>query len=194
MKMAPIDIAHRSFGRKITGFDPDEVMNFLRQVADEMDAIIRERNTLKENLREKEIQILEYKERDDVLKNTITTATKMSEKIKKDAEREAHLIINDAHQKSEVIVRDSRDSLKRIFQEITELKKVRMQFEGNLRALLQSHLTMLEQGKKIMPNPALDQSSISIQEDSVIKQGHSESDIERNVTEAIEQAAQNFNL
>lgn len=166
MRITPIDIAHKSFHRKMMGLDPDEVMEFLRFVSDEMESLIRERNSLKESLREKELAVAEYRERDELLKSTITTATRMSEKLQGDAEREARLIINDAHQKSEVIVRDARDSLKRIYQEITELKRVRMQFENNLKALVQSHMAMLEQGHKIMPSPVVDaRISMDISED-----------------------------
>src|SRR5690606_14022962 len=90
------------------------------------------------------------------LKSTITTATRMSEKMQADAEREAKLIINDANQKADAIVREARDSLKRLYGEITDLKKIRMQFENNLKALIQSHLTMIDQGAKIMPNPIVE--------------------------------------
>ncbi|HMN67261.1 MAG TPA: DivIVA domain-containing protein [Bdellovibrionales bacterium] len=153
MRIAPIDIAHKTFHRKMMGFDPDEVMDFLRLCAEELEGLIKERNSLREALREKELAIAEYRERDELLKSTITTATRMSEKMQVDAEREAKLIIHDANQKADVIVRESRDSLKRIYSEITDLKKVRMQFENNMRALVQSHLTMLDQAAKIMPNP-----------------------------------------
>lgn len=156
MKIAPIDIAHKTFNRKMMGLDPQEVMDFLRLVADELESVIRERNSLRESLRERELTIGEYRERDDLLKSTITTATRMAEKIQTDADREARLIINDANQKSEMIVRDARDSLKKIYQEITELKRVRMQFENNIRALVQSHMTMLEQGNKVMPSPGIE--------------------------------------
>ncbi len=156
MRIAPIDIAHKSFGRKMMGLDPEEVMDFMRLVAEEMEALIKERNSLKENLREKEMAVVEYRERDELLKSTITTATRMSEKMHVDAEREAKLIINDASQKADVIVREARDSLKRIYNEITELKKVRMQFENNLKAIIQSHLQMIDQGAKIMPNPTIE--------------------------------------
>lgn len=156
MKIAPIDIAHKTFSRKMMGLDTDEVMDFLRGVADELESVIRERNSLREALREKEMAIVEYKERDELLKSTITTATKMSEKMHIDAEREARLIINDANQKAEMIIRDARDSLKKIYQEITDLKRIRLQFENNMRALMQSHLTMLDQGQKVMPSPAID--------------------------------------
>ena len=160
MRIAPIDIAHKTFHRKMMGFDPDEVMDFMRQVAGEMEALVKERNSMREALREKELAIAEYRERDELLKSTITTATRMSEKMQVDAEREAKLIIHDANQKADTIVRESRDSLKRIYSDITDLKRVRMQFENNMKALIQSHLTMLEQGQKIMPNPAIEQKTI----------------------------------
>ncbi len=155
MKIAPIDIAHKNFTRRMMGVDPIEVTDFLRQIAEEMEALIRDRNILRESVREKELAILEYRERDELLKNTITTATKMSDRIQQDAERESRLILNDAKQQAEMIVRDARDSLKKMFQEIAELKKIRMQYENNLRALVQSHIAMMDQGHKIMPDPDL---------------------------------------
>jgi len=156
MKIAPIDIAHKTFGRKFGGFDPEEVMDFLRSVSDELETVIRERNSLKEAMREKELAIAEYKERDELLKSTITTATKMADKIQTDAERESRLILQDADQKADMIQRDARDSLKKIYHEITDLKRLRLQFENNLKALIQSHLTMLDQGKIVMPNPSIE--------------------------------------
>jgi len=164
MRIAPIDIAHKTFHRKMMGFDPDEVMDFLRLVAEELETLIKERNSLRESLREKELSVAEYRERDELLKSTITTATRMSEKMQIDAEREAKLILHDANQKAETIVRESRDSLKRIYQEIGDLKRVRMQFENNLKALVQSHLTMLDQGQKIMPSPNVDANMPSFRE------------------------------
>ncbi|WP_255490163.1 DivIVA domain-containing protein [Bdellovibrio sp. KM01] len=151
MKITPIDIAHKSFGKRMMGLDTDEVMDFLQQVAAQMEALIQDRNSLKEALREKELSLMEYKERDQVLKETIATATQMADRLRQDAEREAKLITADANQKAEIITRDSRDSLKRMYQEVNELKRARMQFEANLKALAQAHLSLLEQGEKYMP-------------------------------------------
>ena len=187
MRIAPIDIAHKTFSRKIMGFAPEEVMDFLRKMADELEQLMSERNNLRESLREKELSIIEYRERDELLKNTITTATKMSDRIHTDAEREAKLIIDDASQKAEIITQDARNSLKKIFEDIAELKKVRMQFENNLRALIQSHLTMLEQGRKIMPSPMVNEKSqvATLSEEEVI---------EENVHRVIDGAAKNLEV
>ena len=179
MKIAPIDIAHKTFGRKMMGFDPDEIMEFLRAVAEEMETLIRDRNTLRETLREKELSIIEFRERDDLLKSTITTATKMSERVQADAEREARLILNDAKQQADIIIRDARDSLKKIYSEVSDLKRIRMQYENNLRALIQSHLTMMEQGQRIMPDPAIQAASFT--------------DAEKNQVEEVEQIKANVN-
>jgi cell division initiation protein len=161
MKITPIDIAHKSFGKRMMGLDTDEVMDFLQQIAAQMESLIQEKNSLKEAIREKELSLMEYKERDQVLKETIHTATQMGERLRQDAEREAKLIVADAAQKAEIITRDSRDSLKKMYQEVTELKRARMQFEANLKALAQAHLSLLETGEKYMPQMQLPNHSIS---------------------------------
>jgi|GEM_PF-1833632 len=153
MKVTPIDIAQRSFSKKVLGYDPQEVQEYLQDVATVLEKIIHERNSLKETLREKELSLLEYKDRDQVLKNTIATASQMAERLRQDAERESKLILADASQKAEMIIRDSRESMKKTYQEISDLKKSRLQFEANLKSLVQAHLTLIEQGEKYMPQP-----------------------------------------
>ena len=152
MKLVPIDIAHKTFSKKMMGYHPEEVTDFLNAVADEMEGLVKERNQLRENLREKELRILEYKERDQVLNNTIETAQKMAERIREDNEREARLIVNDANQKAEIILRDARDSLKNLYAEMSNLKKSKIQIEANLRALLQAHLQLLNEQMAVIPD------------------------------------------
>jgi cell division initiation protein len=134
------------------GYDPDDVTEFLSLVAAELEAVIHERNKIKEALREKELQILEYKDRDRILKDTITTAQKMSEKIKADTDREAQIILQDAHHKAEIIVRDARDSLKNVYKDINDLKRIKLQFEANFKAMIQTHLDLIGKQDQYLPN------------------------------------------
>lgn len=152
MKVTPIDIAHKTFSKKIMGCDPQEVSDFMQQISAQLEALIYERNHLKEVLREKELSLLEYKEKDKMLRETMSAASQMSDRLKIDAEREAKLIITDAQQKAEMILRDSKDSLRKSYQEVNDLKRTRLQFEANLKALVQAHLSILEQGEKFMPS------------------------------------------
>lgn len=155
MKHYPAEIATKTFERKMMGYDPDDVSDYLSVIAAQMEALLQERNAYQKALKEKELSLLEYKDRDQVLKATITSASQMSEKMRGDAEREAKLIINDAQQKAELITRDAKDSLKKVYQEVADLKKARMQFEANLKAMAQAHLSLLDQGQMFMPKMRL---------------------------------------
>lgn len=151
MKIVPADITHKTFNKKLFGYDNEDVLAFLQEVAHEMEDLMRENNNLKEIVRDKEIQILKYKEKDKAIKETIETAQKMSQKMQEEADREGRLIVNDAQQKADFIVRDAKDSLKRIYHEISDLKRTKVQIEANLRALLQAHLQLLNEQITALP-------------------------------------------
>ena len=155
MKIVPADIAHKTFNKQIRGYHTKEVFDFLQDVAYEMENLIREKNNLQEALRDKEIQILKYKERDKSIKDTIEATQKMSQKMQEECDREGRLIINDAQQKANFIVRDAKDSLKRIYHDIGELKRTKVQIEANLRALLQAHLQLLNEQITALPEPGV---------------------------------------
>lgn len=151
MKHYPAEIANKTFDRKMMGFDIDQVKDYLTVVAAQLEALIIEKKTLSEELRDKNLQLLEHKDREQVLKNAITQTTEITEKMRTETDRECQLIINDAHQKAEVITQDAKDSLRKIYQEVADLKKSKMQFEANLKAMAQAHLSLLEQTESYMP-------------------------------------------
>lgn len=151
MKFYPAEIANKTFDRKMMGFDPEQVVNFLTVIAAQTENLAQQIQTLTEELKEKELQLHEFRDRDNVLRSAITQATKMTDQMKTEAEHEVKLIIADAQQKAETITRDAKDSLRKIYQEISDLKKSRMQFEANLKAMAQAHLSLLEQAEAYMP-------------------------------------------
>jgi cell division initiation protein len=153
MKIAPIDITHKIFGKKMFGLDALEVHDYLRDVADQMEELVRDRNRLKEQLREKEIAMMDLTEKEEALKTTLNTAAKMSQQIKEAAEKETELILHDARQKADIIVKDARESLRNLYKEISDLKRTRTLFEVGLKSLVQAHLSLLDQGHAAIPNP-----------------------------------------
>lgn len=163
MKITPVDLAHKSFNKKMFGLDEADVTDYLGQVAATLEELIHERNALREKIREKDLQLAEFKDRDQVLKSTIQTASQMADRIRHDTERESRLILADAQQKAEIISRDARDSLKKMYQEVSDLKRMRLQFEANLKALAQAHLSLIEQGEKYIPTAQIGLGNMSIE-------------------------------
>lgn len=157
MKLAPIDIANRTFSRKVGGLDSHEVYNFLRDVADQMEQLVCEKERLERDLRQNKDTLGDYADRDESLRSALQAAAKMSDHFREDAEREAKLILQDARQRADIMVRDARDSLKSIYKEIADLKRSRVQFETTLKSLMEAHLDMLEQGRKVFKDPIADE-------------------------------------
>ena len=156
MHLSPLEISQKLFIKRMMGYDIQEVTDFLYILSSQVEELVQERNKLREALKEKEYQLFEYKERDKILKDTIATAGQMAEKIRVDAERESKLIINEAKTKAEFITRDARDSIGRSYEEMTNLKKIKAQFEAQIKAVVQSHLEMIQQ-HKIVQNPPMQQ-------------------------------------
>ena len=152
MKITPSQLHQKTFKKSLIGYDPSEVENYLEQVATYLEELLIEKNALQESLREKDLRLAEYKEREQKLQTTIHSAAQMAEKMRDDAQREAKLILQDAEQKAEMIVRDAKENLKKMYQEIHDLKRIRMQFESSFRALMNAHMNLIEEGSRIFQN------------------------------------------
>jgi len=142
------------------GFDTAQVQGFLTKVTRELGVAFEDYQETKKTLKKTQVELQEYKEREDLLRKTLATATQMSDKMKTDSGREAKLIVSDAHHKAEMITRDAKDSLRKIYQDISELRRVRLQFEHNLKAILSSHMNMIEQGLRTIPDPIVDEAKL----------------------------------
>lgn len=157
MHLTALEIAQKLFAKRMMGYDIQEVTDFLYLISSQLEEIYQENSKLREALKEKEYQFFEYKERDKLLKDTISTAGQMAEKIRLDAEREAKMIVAEAKTRADLITRDARDSIGRNYEEITNLKKQRIQFETQLKALIQSHLELMQQNNRLVQAPKVPQ-------------------------------------
>ena len=182
MKLDPDTILTKTFSRKIFGgYNKTEVVDFLKSLATELEEHSKDTQELSSKLMEKESLVREYRDREEMLKNTITTAQNMANKIKKDAEKEAGFILEDAKQKSEIIVKDAKNSLKKAHQDLSDLKRIHIQLKNTLKSVLQSHQDLLDQ----TPAPYSTTSTTSQKTENT-----EETLIERKVAESLNQAVQ----
>lgn len=155
MRVAPIDIAQKTFGRKFYGLDTEEVYDFLRDMADDFENLSRQVEQLKENQKKSDEALEEHKQREDALKQTLQTASQMSERMRVEAQRESDIVIREARQRADIIIKEARESLRNMYQDINDLKKSRMQFEAGLKSLVKAHLAMIDQGHSVVPDPQI---------------------------------------
>ncbi len=144
MNITPLDITQKQFRKVFRGLDPEEVEAFLGLVAVEFEALVKDAMALREDNHRKAEEIVEYKGRERALQETLVTAQKASEEIRESARKEAEITISDAELQAEKIVQAAHARFLRIVDDINELKRQRIQFETNVRTLVESHVKLLE--------------------------------------------------
>jgi cell division initiation protein len=144
MKITPLDVRQKQFPGKLRGLDPKAVQDFLELLAGELEELVKESLTLKDELKRRGQRIDEYREREKTLQETMISAQKASDDIKEAAKRQSEIIISEAELQAERIVQTAHTRLVQILDEIGELKRQRAQFEAGVRSLVDAELKLLE--------------------------------------------------
>ncbi len=90
----------------------------------------------------------EYKVRESVLRETLIAAQKFAEELKKNARKEAELIIKEAEVKAEEIINHSAQEVRKLKEEILALKRIRKDFEVKLLNYIDSVQHLIEIQRK----------------------------------------------
>ncbi|PLX93177.1 MAG: cell division protein DivIVA [Desulfuromonas sp.] len=144
MPITPIDIQQHQFKNRLFGYDKGGVDHFLEIIADELERLLRQNQELKEDLNRSRSSIEEMKAREVTLRETLLTTQKVTDELKATARREAELLINEGKLQAERIVRESDERRLQLIGEIQELKRQKVTFESSLKALVESHLRLLD--------------------------------------------------
>jgi cell division initiation protein len=144
MKITPVDIEQQQFRVKFRGFDMAEVDAFLDVVAEEMDALIRENISLKEEIKKLRDEIEAFRSREKVINDTMVNCQKIAADLKANAEKEAGLVVSQARAEADRIITENHQRLAQVRQELLDLRKRKIQFETALRSMVESHLKMLD--------------------------------------------------
>ena len=148
MRITPLDIQQKQFPYKLRGFDDEEVYAFLELIREEMEDLLRENATLKENAIRLENQIKEHKDMETTLRETLVTAQQMVEEYKSNARKEAELLVKEAELRADAIVKDAQEKVIKIHEDIVDLKGIRRHFKEELKRLIEGHMKMIEYDKE----------------------------------------------
>lgn len=145
MKLTPLDIHQKQFKKStFGGVDPADVQQFLKMVAHALEEATRDLHKLQEQVRQKDSQLAEHRDREQNLQSTLTTAQKVTEDLKSNARKEAELMVSDAELQAEKIVANAQARRLQLIGEIDELKRARSTFISQLTSLVEAHKSLLE--------------------------------------------------
>ncbi|MDR3176249.1 MAG: DivIVA domain-containing protein [Desulfovibrio sp.] len=147
MSVNRVDILNRTFSRSLRGYDPEEVDNYLQEVAETLTRLGEERARLTNLIARLEDDLSKYAERENALRDALLISKRMGEDIKNAAQTEAQLIIEAAQNRAENLTNQANQRLARVLEEISETRKLKAQFEFKVRSVIEGHLKLLELGQ-----------------------------------------------
>ncbi len=150
MKITPLDIQQQQFKVGFRGFDIREVDRFLEQMSNAFAAVQGSSKKLKEEIRRLKLENQGYKEREETFKRAMLNSQKVLEQMKDNARKSAEIIIADAEVKAEKILNRAHNRLSQLHEDISELKRQRLQIEVQIRSIIEAHTKLLEIGKEGM--------------------------------------------
>ncbi len=146
MGLTPLNVRKQQFRRVLRGVDADEVKVFLGLVAEEMEQLIHYNVELQERVAVLTGQMEEYRSLEQTLRDSVVTAQGMRDESRQLAEKEGRLLINQAEQDAERIVRDAQSRVADLKRELAELQSDRRNYLIRLRSLIETHMKMVEAG------------------------------------------------
>ena len=144
MKISPIEIRQQEFTKKMRGFDPDEVQNFLESLAEEFEKLNTENESLKIELESLTEQVNEYKKIEQNLQATLLKAQENSAKSMEATKKQTSLMIKEAELKASQIVEKARESTNDIRNAVVNLREEKDLILAKLKAIVSSQANLLE--------------------------------------------------
>jgi cell division initiation protein len=144
MRITPLDVRNHPFQRRFHGYDREEVDAFLGMVAEDYEEVVREAEGLRERAIKLEVRVADLAANETVLQETLTTAQKLCEDLKRTAVKEAEVLIGEAEITAEKILAAAHRRAAKLAEDIREMQQLRARLGASVRAAIDTHLSLLE--------------------------------------------------
>lgn len=158
--LTPMDIQNREFKTKLRGYSTEEVDEFLLEISREFEVLYRDNRELKDAVVALRDENEKYKNMEATMNNTLMLAQKTAEEVKVAARKEAELIVREANNQKDQMIRDTAQSLIDGHEKYETIRNDVAVFRAKVESLLNSQLKLLTEmelpqiRESIFPNTA----------------------------------------
>lgn len=124
--ITPMDIHNKTFSKGLRGYSEEEVNDFLRQIVTDYEQIYREHREMEEEMDQMKVKLANYEKISDTMTATLQLAKDTAENVKKNAKRNADILISNAKMEGARQVKDAEDYRRR-------LAETMIHTEGNMK-------------------------------------------------------------
>jgi cell division initiation protein len=143
-KITIVDIQHKTFKKKLQGYDPADVDQFLDEIIESIEDEQQHRASLEAECGELRERISHFKAMEESLNSTLLLAQRTADEVKAFAHKEADMIRAEAKMQAEREIATLGDRISEARREYQHALDTTEKARSELRSLLMSHLSLLE--------------------------------------------------
>ena len=135
----------KKFSREFNGYNKTEVNNFLNNVIKQTEIILKKIEDQKQEINELKKQIIHYQDIERSLNLALNNAQSVGDNIRRIANEESKLIVEDAKRNASRIVNDALIRNERIEMKIRQAERNLRVFKNRLRTIVEQQLEVVEE-------------------------------------------------
>ena len=136
-EFAPMDILGKKFSKRLNGYAPIEVQEYLTDLARVIEAMLRERGELRQKVHHMEQELNAFRERETELKETLVAAQRSAETTIEVARVEGQRIVGEGHGLAERLVIEANERVQNIEKVIGDLRTRRREIRAELNRMVE---------------------------------------------------------
>jgi cell division initiation protein len=141
---APMDILGKKFSKRFHGYSPEEVHEYLTDVARAVEELIRERGELRQRLHAFQQELRGFRERESALQEALVAAQRSAETTMEVARAEGQRIVAEGHGLAERLVAEANERVQNMERVIGDLRTRRRDIRSDLGRLVEHLQGLIE--------------------------------------------------
>ncbi len=144
MRITPLDIRRQNFRKTMRGYDVDEVEAFLEMVASAWEELVESLENAEKELTVLRARAADFDRMEGAVRDVLVQQQQSAAQARKEADKEAELIIMDAEVKASNLVSEARGRVQVLTETIRELQDRRLSVLSQVRSFVDSQRNMLD--------------------------------------------------
>ena len=145
MRVTPLDIIKKEFSTVRKGFDSNEVEDFLGEIRETLDELLKENQRLRDVIKRRDEEIDSLKGEESSIKDTLVLARRLTEELERKARRESDLIVGEARLEAQRILMSTADERRNLQGELAQLRAVKAKIVSEIQAVLDAHNRLIQE-------------------------------------------------
>lgn len=155
--ITPMDIHNKTFSRQIRGYAQDEVNTFLEELAGDYERIYREHREMEEEMDTIRTKLRNYEKMEATMSNTLIMAQETADNVKKNANKEAEVSLQQAQAEAQKIVADAEAARRKMNADLLKTEGDMNLYIEKLLSNFKTALSLIEAAKTVkVPQPVED--------------------------------------